>query len=247
MNETSSKFPAWVILASVALGGAFYFAGQKIAVHQESHTMPTVTVSGEGKISAMPDIASLSFGVTTGRKATAKEAMTTLTTQMNAVIAAVKKSGIPDKDMNTEQFSLSPAYEWSNNRQNLVGYEAIQSLRVKVRDLDAVPNVLGAATGAGANEAGNVNFTIDDPEKSRAEARVKAITQAKQKAETLAQQLGLHLGSITSFTEDGGNTPPVPMMARAYDAGVANEAKSLDMPVGEQDVKVTVSITYELR
>ena len=194
----------------------------------------------------MPDIASLSFGVTTGRRVSAKDAMTVLSRQMNAVFDAVKKEGIEQKDFTTEQFSLSPVYDWSNNRQTIIGYEASQSLRVKVRDLDKVPDVLSAATNAGANQAGSVNFTIDDPEKAQAEAREEAIENAKEKAQVLARQLGLHLGRITSFNENGGGyNPPMPMYSRAENMA-ADGAQALPMPSGEQDVNVTVSITYEL-
>lgn len=246
-NDSCSGTRSWVILLTVVLAGMFYLSGQRIAARQESATPPTITVTGDGKVSATPDIASLSFGVQTGRRASAKEALAVLSKQMNAAFDAVKKEGIAEKDISTEQFSLSPVYDWSNNRQNLIGYEANQWLRVKVRDLDKVADVLTAATNAGANQAGNVDFTIDDPEKAMADAREKAIERAKDRAETLAKQLGLKLGAITSYSEStGGYTPPIAMMKReAY--GAMDAAASAPMPVGEQDVNISVTITYALQ
>jgi uncharacterized protein YggE len=239
--------PVAAILAAVVIGGAFYLAGKHVETRDRE--IPVITVSGEGKTSVAPDIAELSFGMQTGRQKTAGDAMTVLKKAMDGVLASVKKSGIADKDINTEQFSLNPTYDWTSGRQTIIGYEAVQSLRVKVRNLDKVSDVLGAATVAGANQAGGVQFTVDDPEKSRSEARTKAIAQAKQKAEALAKDLGLHLGKIKSFSENGGSTPP--MYMRGMAAGATMEDKvanqTVELPAGEQDVNVQVSITYELR
>jgi uncharacterized protein YggE len=237
-----------MLIVAVAVGGAFYISGQHIAARESQQPFPSISVSGEGKVSAAPDIAALSFGVTTGRMTTAKAAMASLTKQMNAVFDAVKAAGIPEKDISSQQFSLSPAYDWTSGRQILVGYEASQMLAVKVRDLDKTAAVLSAATNAGANQAGDVNFTIDDPEKARAEARAKAIAQAKAQAQVIANQLGMHLGKITSYNEGFGGGYPVPMMMRQEMAGAMDsKAANIPLPTGEQDVMVNVSLTYELR
>ena len=129
------------------------------------------------------------------------------------------------------------------------GFDASQSLRVKVRDLDTVSDVLAAATNAGANQAGSVNFVVDDPEKARAEARQEAIDQAQEKAKTLAAQLGMQLGKIKGFSEGGGYMPPV-----MYGRGGAMEmdAKAMEvaptpLPPGEEEMTIQVTLTYELR
>ena len=237
--------PLWLPIAVVLLGGLFYVGGKYVETRDK--TTASISVSGDGKAQAMPDIAELSFGIQVQRKTTAKEAMDTLGKGMQKVLAAVKAAGIPDKDINTQSLSLNPAYDWTTGGQVMRGFDASQSLTVKVRDLDKVSDVLAAATNAGANQAGGVNFTVDDPEKSRAEAREKAIEQAQKKAITLASQLGMKLGKITSFSEGGGYMPPV-----AYGRGgvMAMDAKAevtpTPIPVGEQEVSVQVSITYDL-
>ncbi len=249
MADTQTLFlrpPVWALLLAVVVGGGFYLGGKQIEAQDRTPTI--ISVSGVGKVSAPPDIAELTFGVQTGRKTTAKDAMAMLKTNMDAALAAVKAAGIADKDITTEQFSLNPSYDWTDGQQILRGFEASESLRVKVRNLDKVSDVLGAATGAGANQAGSVSFIIDDPESVRSQAREKAVSQAKAKAEKLAADLGLRLGRIKGFSEGGGVVPPI-----AYDRSYSMKAldsavpQAVPMPAGEQDVTVDVTLTYELK
>ncbi|MBI5794482.1 SIMPL domain-containing protein [Candidatus Uhrbacteria bacterium] len=238
--------PLWLPVIVVLLGGFFYIGGKYVETRDK--TTASISVSGEGKSQAMPDIAELSFGIQVQRQTTAKQAMDILGKGMEKILAAVKKAGIEDKDINTQSLSLNPSYDWTTGQQVMKGFDASQSLTVKVRDLDKVSDVLAAATNAGANQAGGVNFTVDDPEKARAEAREKAIEQAQQKAITLANQLGMSLGKITGFSEGGGSMPPI-LYGRG--GGMAMDAKAMEMaptpvPVGEQEVNVQVTITYDL-
>ncbi len=251
MSETTIlkiRPPVWAVLFAIIVGGCFYMGGKSIEA--ADHTPTTISVSGEGKAFGAPDIASLSLGVTTGRKTTSQEAMTLLTKSMTAVLAAVKSAGVEDKDISTEQFSLSPAYDWTNGKQTLMGYEATQSLTVKVRKLDKVSDVLGAATAAGANQAGSVDFQIDNMETVRSQARELAIAQAKSKALVLAHDLGMSLGKLKNFTEDNGVTPPMPYAVKAMDSAVGvggGPATATPLPSGQQQVDSNVTITYELK
>ncbi len=240
--------PLWmplVVLLAITIGGGFYVYGKKIEVKDIAPTL--ISVSGEGKSNAAPDIAELSFGIQIQRQPTAKAAMDRLGKGMTAILDAVKKAGVPEKDIRTEGLSLNPAYDWKDGTQVMRGFDASQSLRVKVRDLDIVSDVLAAATNAGANQAGGVSFIVDNPEKSRAEARQEAIDQAQAKAVLLARQLGMTLGKLKNFSEGGGYIPPV-MYGRG---AMAMESKAMDvaptpLPAGEQEVQVQVTLTYEL-
>ncbi len=243
MND--SKILPIAIIAAVVVGGVFYVYGKKLDVRAQAPA--NITVSGDAKVSAKPDIAQVSFGVATGRMSTAKDALASLSKRMNTILDAVKKAGIEEKDITTEQFWMSPAYDWSDGRQTLRGYEATQSLRVKIRDLDKVGDILTIATNAGANQAGNVDFIIDNPDQVRAQARGEAIADAKAKAKLLADQLGLSLGRILNFSEGGGYAPPMMYSRDAMGMGGAENQASVPMPVGEQDVNMQVSITYELK
>lgn len=248
--------PVWALMTAVIIAGGFYIWGKNI--ERTPTQMGSITVSGEGKVFVAPDIAELSFGVQTGRQPTAAAAMQILKDKMLAVQKATKDAGVEEKDIRTESFWLNPSYEWTpQGRQILRGYEANQSLRVKVRDLDKVSVVLEGATNAGANQAGGVNFTIDDPEAKRAEARAEAIAEAQQKAERIAADLDAGLGDVLNFNENGGywGGPVYAMkgemamgMGGATMDAVAPQAmpESTPLPAGEQEINVTVTITYEL-
>jgi hypothetical protein len=236
--------PIWLpILVAVLLGG-FYIVGKQIEVRGSSPA--TIAVMGEGKVTAVPNVAQLNFGVTTGPRPTAKDAIAVLERNMTAIIAAVKKEGVEDKDIQTQSLTMYPSYDYMSGKQTLRGYEASQSLQVKVRNLDKVGSVLTAATAAGANQAGGVVFTIDEPETLRAQAREKAIKQAQQKAETLADQLDMDLGRVKSFQEGGANPPPIMMETLGRGMGGGGDS-SLPVPAGEQEIVVQVTITYELK
>ncbi|MDO8648377.1 MAG: SIMPL domain-containing protein [Candidatus Peregrinibacteria bacterium] len=237
--------PVWLPIIVAVIASGAYIMGKTIEVRDQEP--PTITVTGEAREFAPPDIAELSFGIQTGRLPTHKAAMTKLTEGMKQVIAAVKKAGVEEKDIRTEYFSLQPINDWTQQGTVFRGFEGSQSLRVKVRDLDAVSDVLAAATEAGANQANSVNFTIDEPEAIKEKAREKAIEQAQEKAQKLAKDLGMSLGVIRGFSEGyGGYNPPMPMMMRAETAMDAGMVKQESIPAGEQEVTVSVTITYEL-
>ena len=239
--------PAWapaILLLAVIIGGGFFVYGKKVETKDVAPTL--ISVSGEGKSSATPDIAELSFGIQVQRQPTAKEAMDQLGKGMTAVFDAVKKAGIEEKDIKTESLALNPAYDWNEGKQIMRGFDASQSLRVKVRNLDTVSDVLAAATNAGANQAGGVRFIVDDPEKARAEARQEAIEQAQAKAVLLAKQLGMKLGKIKNFSEGGGSVPPIMYGREMMAMGKAADVTATPLPAGEEEVNVQVTLTYEL-
>lgn len=242
--------PVWALIVAVAVGGSFYLSGKHLEVKHRNDQPSTITVSGDGKAFAIPDIAQLNVGVQTGRQSTANAAMTKLKASMDPVIAAVKAQGIDDKDITTQNFWLNPVYDYSNGTQIARGFEAGQSLSIKVRDLDKASDVLGAATAAGANQAGGVQFTVDNPEAVQAEARANAIKEAQEKAQVLAKQLGVGLGKILNFSEGYGGGYPTPMYyskdAMMGVGGARMEDQAVQLPVGEQEVNINVSITYEL-
>ncbi len=235
--------PVWLPIIVVLLGGLLFIGGKFVESYDPNPTL--ITVSGDGKVSGAPDIAEVSLGVQTGPMATSKAAMTTLETDMTKVLASIKGMGIEDKDIRTQQVSLNPIYDWTTGKQTLKGYEATQSVVVKVRDLDKVGDVISGASSHGANQVGGVTFTMDDPDRFRASARAEAIAEAKAKAQRLADDLGMRLGNVKGFSEDGGYDPPAPYMMRGF--GDMTEKESLPVPEGEQDVTVTVTLTYELK
>ncbi len=214
-----------------------------------------ITVSATNEIYAEPDLALSTFSVVSEAK-TVGEAMQDNTAKMNAIIAFVKSQGVEDKDIKTINFNISPRYEWENpacaysycpsGKRILVGYEVSQSLQVKMRDLAKIGDIIQGATGAGANEVSNLQFTIDNEDALKEEVRTKAIEEARGKAKILAEKLGIKLIKIISFSESGDF--PVP-----YYTAMSKEALGLgggevpDIQTGENKISVTVTLTYQIR
>jgi len=236
------------IIVALVLGG-FFVAGKYVEVRGVDR--PSISVDAEGKVMAQPDIAQLAFGVQTGRVQTAQGAMESLTTKMNKVVEAIKAAGVEEKDISTQALWLNPAYDYTDGKRVDRGFEAGQNLQVKVRDLEKIGSVLNVAVSDGANQVGSVSFTIDDPEELRAQAREMAITKAKAKAATLAAQLGKSLGKLRAFNEGYVGYPVnydrVNMKLETSGMGGGAEAPMPVLPAGEQEVSVTVTLTYDLK
>jgi len=185
-----------------------------------------------------------------GEKKTVIEAMAENTKKMNSVIEAIKSQGVEEKDLKTTNFSISPRYEWYEKseiypagKRVLVGYEVNQTLQVKIRDLTKIGNIIQVATKAGANQVGDLQFTIDKQDELKSQARKEAIEKAKVMAKEIAGQLGVKLVKITNFSENA--TAPIPypyFMERAMGGG----AETPQIQTGENKIEVQVSITYEI-
>lgn len=207
----------------------------------------TISIAGEGKVTAIPDIAQVSVGIQT-EKIRVIDAQQENTQKMNQLISQLKSLGIKDEDIKTTNYNIYPQYNYDNGRSTLRGYQISQSVSVKIRDLDQVGEILEIAGSNGANQVSGLNFTIDEPESLKQEAREKALANAKTKAESLAKVAGVKLGKLVSFNESGNDYP---IYARSYLAadeaagfGVAEQAP--DIQVGSQEIIVNVNVTYEV-
>jgi hypothetical protein len=211
----------------------------------------TITVSDSGEIYAAPDLAITSFSVVTEAK-TVAEAMSENTKKMNAVITAVKEQGVEEKDLKTINFNISPHYDYygvssiyPSGKRVLVGYDITQTLQVKIRDLEKVGNIIQAAIDNGSNEASDLQFTIDQQDELKKQAREEAINKAKAKAEELADQLGVKLVRITNFSES--NFVPYYALEKAVSPlGLSGGGSAPQIETGENKIEVTVYITYEI-
>lgn len=205
----------------------------------------TITVSGEGKVVVIPDLANITLGMQVERK-TVAEAQAENTRVMNAIIEKVKSFEVDKKDVQTSSYNISPVYDYVDGRSVLRGYQVSQNIAVKVRNLERVGDIIGAAGSLGANQVGGIEFTTDDVEKVKQEARIKAMENAKDKAEALADVTGVDLRRVISFNESfGGGYAPV---FRAYDMK-AESAAGNPAPVieaGSNEIIVNVSVTYEI-
>jgi len=206
----------------------------------------TISVSGHGEVEATPDIATFTFSVVSD-KATVKAAQDGATAKQNAVDAYLKDAGIADKDIQTSGYSVYPQYDYNNGTQTLRAYEVRQSTTVKVRDVSKAGDVLAGVVGKGVTEVNGPTLTFDDPSAPQKDARAKAIADAKAKAEVLAQQLGVSIVRVTSFSESGGGMPgPIPYAAKAA-YGMGGGDSSANISAGQNKVTDDVSITYEIK
>lgn len=225
----------------------------------------TINVSGRGEIFAVPDTAEFSVTV----QQTAKDvpaAQTNANNTANAIIAYLKGQAIDEKDIQTTDYSVTPQYEYRQaacpstassvapvycppGRQVLTGYQVSETLTVKVRDTSKAGNLLSGVGGKGASQVSGLTFTVADQNAIDAQARDKAVADAKSKAGALAQSLGVSLVRIVSFSENKNS--PYPIYAKAYGAlgGVAESAAvpAPDIQTGQNKYTDDVTITYEIR
>lgn len=240
------------ILAGLALAGlaVFLVAETRNALKAYDYIgrpdaqRDTITLSGEGKVTAIPDIATVTVGVNTERR-TVADAQNENTSQMNAILERMKELGIADEDIRTSRYNVYPVYDWRDGTRYDRGFSVDQAVTVKIRDLSTSGDVLAAATELGANQVSGLNFTIDDPEALKQEARLEAIEKAKQKAEAVADAADIKLGKMVGFSESGGNVAPV-YRAYALEADGLGGAAAPSIEQGSQDVIVNVSVTYEV-
>ena len=203
----------------------------------------TITLMGRGSIEQPPDVAMINLGVQVEAK-TAAEAMAQQATNMNGVFAAVKAAGIADRDMQTGNMSLNPVYEYPHNaRPRLTGYQASNSITIKVRKLDTLGKTLDAVVKGGGNAINGISFSVDQPDKFQNEARVEAVKDAAAKAELYAQAVGYKVKRIVTISEqEFYPQPPMPVMMRMQDMAAA----SSPIAAGEVSLVQTVNVVFEL-
>jgi len=203
-----------------------------------------LNVSASADASRVPDVASLSAGVVT-QAADGNSAMRQNAQQMDKVMAAVKAAGIAERDVQTSGISLSPQYRYAENEApKITGYQASNTLNLKVRDITKLGRVLDALAAQGANQINGPTFQIDEPGPVEDEARLAALKKAQARAETYATSLGMRVRRIVSISESGGNFRPM-MMARMSAAPMAADVSTPVAP-GESTVSVNLDVVFEL-
>jgi uncharacterized protein len=197
-----------------------------------------VTVTGEATVAVAPDTAMIRLGVGTQEK-TAREASEANARQMTAVLAAIKDTGVADRDIQTSRLSLQPQYDPNKSgTARLTGFQASNQVTVRIRDIDKLPTVLDRAITAGANEMSGIEFVVSEQSKLLDQARDDAIADARRKAELYAKAAGAKLGRVVSITEEGSAPPPRPIQAL--------RAGAVPIAPGEQTLRAIVTVSYEL-
>ncbi|MEK7148294.1 MAG: SIMPL domain-containing protein [Patescibacteria group bacterium] len=220
----------------------------------------TISVEGTAEVFAAPDIANISFTI---REEAAKvsDAQDKVAKKTKIALAGVRKLGVADKDIKTQNYSSYPKYEWREGtvtcqglncppprpgKQVIVGYEVSQSVSIKVRNLESVNALVDGLATAGVTEMQGPNFAIDDEDGLKAEARKQAIDKARAKAEVLAGDLGVTLVRIVSFSE-GGNYPIYSRTMMSAEKSMLSSDSLPEIPQGEEKITSNVTVTYEIR
>jgi uncharacterized protein YggE len=185
--------------------------------------VPSIAVTGSGRVRAAPDMARVSAGVVS-EAPRAADAVRDNNAAMQKVTAALAAAGIEKKHVQTSQFDVSPVYADAPGRMHgtpeITGYRASHQLAVQVHGVDRVGAVLDALVGAGANQLGGVSFEIAEPAPLLDEARKKAFADARRKAELYAREAGVALGRVLRVDETGGR-PPIPVAFGRMEAAAA--------------------------
>jgi len=243
----------FLVVASVKTGAEAYKAFRE----GKEQFKNVITITAEGKVTAVPDIALVSLSVVSQAR-TVADVTKENTRKMNAIVEAVKNMGVEAKDVKTTGYYLNPQYEeqiiiydrpTTTQPPKIVGYSLEQSLEIKVRQTDKAGDIIQRSTDLGANQVGQLTFTIDEPDDLKAEAREEALKKAREKAEVLARQAGVELGKVTSFSEDGYFPPFYAARADLGYGGAMESAPKSVAPTfepGSQDVTVNVSVSFEI-
>ena len=210
---------------------------------------PEASFVGTGKVTAKPDIASVSLAVKTPKEADAAKVVSKNAETMNKIIAMLKQKGIQDKDVKSNSFSVNPVYSYpANQSPKIEGYEAYQELQVKIRDLNKIGEVIAAGAELGANQIGGISFTIDDTEALKVQAREKAVAAAKEKAKQMEKLTGIELGAVVNVYENSYTDQPTPYYAAKSDMAIGGGPVSVpEVATGENEIKVDVTLVYKVR
>ncbi len=233
-------------LAAVA-GLCLIAALAPLAAAQAADLPHTITVSGAGEVKGVPDQVQLSAGVTT-TAVTAAAALAENARKMNGVFATLKRLGVPEKSIQTSNFSVSPQYPPYNQNatgpQHIVGYQVSNQVDVTLDDVKTLGPALDALVGSGANQINSVSFSIRDPAVLLAAAREAAIADAVKRAQTYTHAAGVSLGSVVSIQEGTIETPrPMDRMALM----AAPVSMATPTAAGEQSVTANVTVVFEIR
>jgi|GEM_PF-218666 len=211
----------------------------------------SVTITGQGKVSYTPDLAIVTLGVQIDKVAKPDEALNQLNSKVADIIAAVKAVGIAPADIQTQNYSLYPQYDYKDNVSVVAGYNANEQLIIKVsgydQDQTKLSQVIAAASKAGANQVNNLSFDASNMNDLKQEARVKAIADAKAKSTALAESAGVKLKDIIGWYEN--MTVPITYSTADYGKGGmgAGGVVSPETPAGDREVIMEIGVTYNIK
>lgn len=204
-----------------------------------------IVVTGFGEARAAPDIATISVGVVTQAKS-ARDALAANSKAMTDAIESLKSAGIAAKDLQTSGFSLQPLYSSDRvgNQRTITGYQASNTIAMRVRDLGKIGDILDRAVSLGANSVTGPSFGLAEPEALRVEARKAAIADAERRAKLYAEVLGLKLGRVINVDETSG--PSLRPVRTVMMSPAAAAAPAPPIEAGETAISASVTVIWEI-
>lgn len=246
----SARIARLIAAIAFAVGIVALLAGctTKVVTAPAGPQIGTVTAQGTGSVSAIPDQALMSFGVSASDK-DAKAALDKVSAQADKVIAALKAAGVAEKDIQTANVSVFPQYgnqlPGSSAQAPIIGYQASLSVTAKVRDLGSLSKVIGAASAAHVDNINGPTFSIAEDSVYRQAAITKAVADARVTATSMAKAAGKSLGEVLSITSNAGATP-VPRVLTEV-APQTGSATSVPVQPGQLDVNADVTVVFALK
>jgi len=205
-----------------------------------------IWVSGEGKVTVVPDVAILTIGVE-AQASTVQEALEEAAVAMDQVIATLRANGVAQRDIQTQWFNIYPVRTWIDGYDLLLGYRVSNMVTAKIRDVEATGRIIDAVAKAGENliQIQGVSFTVDDPSQYYAEARAEAVAEAMAKAQQLADLAGVQLGGPFYISESGGFVP----IYRDYGMMTIEGGSIPATPIspGETEITLTVQMAFAIQ
>ena len=247
-----------MLLRPLALASALAFGtlalGMPMTASSQSATPAAYAIPADGTLlsvsasadaTRVPDVATISTGVVS-QAADANAAMRANAAQMDKVMAAIRAAGIAERDIQTSGINLNPQYHYQQNKApRITGYEARNTVSVKLRDLGKLGKIMDTLVAQGANELNGPSFEVDKPDEAYDEARRAALEKAQARAEMYAKTLGLKVRRIVSIDEGSGGFRP-PVMYGGIRAVAAEAKMETQVAPGESNLSVTLNIVFEL-
>ncbi len=239
------------LLTFVGLAGCAAKTTETTSPVTTSNQQEGIWVTGEGKVTVKPDIANISLGVSS-QEASVADAMAKTSDAMSKVLAALKANNVDDKDIQTQQYNINPAYTYNpqTNSQSISGYQVTNIVTVKLRDTSSVATVISAVSDAGGNliQINSVTFTVEDPTQYYTEARQKAIEDADHKAQKLASSYNVTLDKPTFVSEYSSTVPIYNYSSQGYAIPAATTTIALpeSISTGSTDIILYIQASYPI-
>ena len=241
-----------------------------VAKGNQSYDENTISISGTGEVDSPADIATFSFTVKENAE-TADTAQKVISEKISKILEGLAAAGVDEKDIKTQSYTIYPKYEWLKEKtSNLMvvdeslyyrgdertrvqtGFDVSQDISFTVRDLEKIADILNLIAATEVENLNGPSFQIDDRDLLEEEARELAIADAKQKAQRLAKELDVRLGSVVSFNENNGGffakNSAQNSRAVMMEAGLNGDSSfAPELPAGENTISTTVNITYRIK